>query len=320
MADDRPKARIIDSIEEHSKSTGFGVGHEHTFYFTYVRKGKDEAKVEIENPLYTIEVDRSKGTRLGLKLDMQVSSRSLFIKEVVGGLAFTWNTQHPDAKVRPGDRILRVNKVEGDAHALMEECKKTSVLELELHRQTAVPITAGLHVRTKTDSVNGLPEGATGVVAKVDEDGDALMKFDDYPPRWVAKQDYDQYIFEDTDRYYLRRYCDFRDLYNSLKAKADSDPQAPIKVLPEIPAEERFGFRRQLSSLGVSSFMKARQDGLQKVLDTVFAQLPTLETEPLVAEFFGSNQLPEVATTAKDVLKQRMDILIARERQKAEGK
>merc|ERR1719189_727534 len=66
--------------------------------------------------MYEIKLDRSKGTRLGFKLDVQVATRSLFIKEVVGGLAFTWNTAHQDQKVRPGDRIVRVNKADGDAH------------------------------------------------------------------------------------------------------------------------------------------------------------------------------------------------------------
>merc|ERR1719412_656767 len=115
-----PTAKILDSIEEHSRSYSVGQSHEHTFYLVHVRKGKGEGEVEIENPMYTVRLDRTKGTRLGLKLDVQVATKSLFIKEVVGGLAFAWNGSHQDQKVRPGDRVVRVNKAEGDAHAMMD--------------------------------------------------------------------------------------------------------------------------------------------------------------------------------------------------------
>merc|ERR1719343_706109 len=182
-----PRAQILDSIEEHSRAHNVGASHEHTYYFVHVRMGKGEGEVEVENPMYTITVDRSKGTRLGLKLDVQVATRSLFIKEVVGGLAFAWNAGHADQKVRPGDRVVRVNKAEGDAHAMMDECKKCQKLELELHRGTAVPIAAGLSVTVKRPFGN-FQVGLEGNVTKVDEEGDALMKISGVGNQWVCKQ------------------------------------------------------------------------------------------------------------------------------------
>lgn len=303
-----PTAQILDSIEEHTK-----ISNEHTFYFVHVRKGKGEAEVDIENPVYQISLDRTKGTRLGFKLDVQVATRSLFIKEVVGGLAFTWNTGHPDQKVRPGDRIVRVNAAEGDAHGLMDECKKCQVLELELHRSTAVPIAAGLTATVK-HAFGNFKVGQGGSVIKVDEEGEALMKITDIGCQWVCKQDYDKFVFEDTERFYLKRYSDFKELYSGLKEKIEAGTASKVKDLPEIPAEEKFGFRRSLSMLGMSSFMQVRREGLQNYIDAVLSQMPTLKSEPSVADFFGSESVPEVGAATKDILRQRLELLVSKHR------
>jgi len=309
MADKKgPTALIIDTIEEQSR----GMGPDHTFYFVCVTKGKEESKVEIENPEYTIMLDRSKGTRLGLKLDVQVSTRSLYIKEVVGGLAFAWNSTHLDEKVRPGDRIIRINKVEGDAHGLMDECKKTQALEIELRRGSAVPIAPGLHAIVKK-SFGNLDVEQEGDVIKVDEDGDALMKIQGLGSQWVSKQDYDKFIFEDTDRFYLKRYTDFKELYVALKAKADAGT-GKVTNVPGIPDDERFGFRRTMSSIGMSSFMQKRREGLQAYVDNILSQVDLLESEPLLADFFGADPLPQVASATKDLLKQRLEMMVAKHR------
>jgi len=260
--------------------------------------------------------DRSKGTRLGLKLDLQVSTKSLFIKEVLGGLAFAWNSTHPDSKIRPGDRIIRVNKAQGDAHSLFDECKKSEPLELELRRGSAVPIAVGLHSIVKTGFAN-LEEGQEGDVVKVDEDGDSLMKFIggscDGKCQWVCRQDYDKFIFEDSDRYYLKRYSDFKELHTNLKTKVDAG-SSPIKQLPSMPDDERFGFRRTMSSMGMGSFNLKRKEGLQTAVDMLLKQLPLLESEPALAQFFGQSPLPDVSATTKELLKERLAGLIAKHR------
>lgn len=302
-------AQILDSIDEHSRACSIGICHEHTFYFIHVHKAKGEAELEIENPLYTVDLDRTKGTRLGLKLEVQVATRSLFIKEVVGGLAFSFNAQQQKNKVKPGDRIVRVNNIEGDANLMLDECKKCQALQLELHRGTAIPIMPGLSATVRKGFGN-LIEGQEGTVTKIDEEGDALMQIKGIGNQWVCKQDYDKFMFEDSNRFVFKRFCDFKDLVTNIQAKIDKGTETPIKALPNIPHDEHFGFRRQLSSMGMSNFMAERKEGLQRLLNAVLAQVSSLEDEPLLADFFGAHPIPSVGVAKEDILKQRLDMLI----------
>lgn len=305
-----PVARICDSMEQHNRACSIGICHEHTFYFIHVRKGKNEAEVDIQDPMFTVQMDRSSGLRLGLKLDVQVSNRCMYIKEVIGGLALAWNQQNSSNKVKPGDRIVRVNSVSGNARALMEECKKCQALEIELFRGTAIPITPGLHVTVKTRFAN-LQTGLEGHVLKVDEDGDALMLINGIGSQWVNKKDYDKMTFEDTERFYLKRYCDFRDLDTALRAKlAVGDTR--VKSLADMPGEERFGFRRQVANWGLGAFMMQRMDGLQRYLEVLLAQVTRLDLEPCIADFFGASRVPQVDAATRDILQQRLDKLIAK--------
>lgn len=308
-----PAVQILDSLEEHSPAASVGIWHEHTFYFVRVRKGKGESELEIENPMYQMSLDRSKGTRLGLKLDVQTATGSLFIKEVIGGLAFAWNAAHHDTKVRPGDLIVRVNKTEGDAPAMMDEVKKCQMLDMELHRGAAIAITAGLSVSVKRP-FSTFKADQTGIVVKVDEEGEALMKFTGVGSQWICKQDYDKFTFEDSERFYLKRYVDFKELYDKLKAKIEDGTAKHVKTLPELPEEKHFGFRRSDSQVGMNSFMTERREGLQSYLDAIFSQVPKLKDEPLVAEFFGSDPLPAVSATRRNALRQRLDALITKHR------
>lgn len=306
-----PKAAIIDVIEEHTKSSGYGSSHEHIYYLVVVQKGKDESVVDVQNPTFMIQLDRTDGSRLGFKLDIQSSSKSLYIKEIVGSLALDWNIQNSDKRVRPGDRITKVNGVEGNTQRLMEECRKNTVLNLEIFRSTAVPVTAGLQAIVQTETTF-LPEGMEGTVVKVDQEGDALIRFENKRSQWISKLDFGKFTFKETERYYLRRYADFRDLLGALKTKLETDKNAPIQSLPSMPSEERFGFRRQLSNLGVGSFNQERLKGLQKYLELVMSQIPRMEAEPLVQDFFGPDPLPDVPGPAKDSLRTRMDVLLAK--------
>lgn len=309
-----PRVHLLDSIEEHSRASTMGMNAEHTFYLVRVRKSRDEAELAISNPIFETRLDRSKGGRLGLKLDIHASTHSLYIKEIIGGLAFVWNSANPDDKMRVGDRIIRVNKVEGDAYALMEECKQNQVLDLGIHRGSAVSVTAGLSATCK-QAFDNLKPGFTGTVTKVDEEGDALMKIGGIGNQWVCKTDYDKFTFEDIDRFYLKRFSDFRDLYTILQAKIDAGTAEAVTSLPELPVEERFGFRRRLSAMGASNFMKDRRDGLQRYLEAIFVQIPRIEAEPAVAEFFGTELVPDVDAAMKEVLRQRLEVLTARHRE-----
>merc|ERR1719270_2661776 len=108
------------------------------------------------------------------------------------------------------------------------------------------------------------------------------MKLHGAMRQWVCKQDYDKFAFEDSDRYFLKRFVDFKELHQALRAKIDNGQPGPVKVLPELPKDESFGFRRQLAAIGMSSFLQDRKDGLQKCLNAVFSQVPRLEDEPLL--------------------------------------
>jgi len=293
--DKKSSASILESIDD-------------AFYFIHVQKAKGEVEMKIENPMYVVSMDRTDGVRLGLKLDVQVATRCLFIKEVLGGLAMQHNESASELKVKPGDRIVRVNSVENDAHLMLEECKKRQTLELELHRGSAVPIMAGLSATVKT-AFGHFAEGSEGSVTKVDDDGDALVKLQGAVHQWVCKQDYDKFTFEDADRYYLKRFQDFKEFYLALKPKVDAG-STPIKTLPEFPHDEHFGFRRHLSAFGMSSFMADRKVALQKCLNAILAQVQKLEDEPLLNEFFGGSPLPKVGEEKEDALKEKLEILV----------
>jgi len=307
-----PTAKIQDYVDEHARGATVGIGQEHTYYFVFVRKGKGEGELDIENPTYIVDFDRSGGGKLGLKLDVNLSTRSLFIKEVVGGLSATWNQTcgDPSVLIRSGDRIVRINAVEGDATAMMEEAKKTVPMQLEITRQTAMPVLPGLQL-TLRQPFSHLEVGQEGTVTRVDEEGEALIKLKGIGNQWVCKQDFDKFIFEDSERYYFKRFSDFRNLYTALKKKLDEDPDnARIKNLPELPKEERFGFRRQMSSLGMSSFMKARREGLQKYIDVVMSQLHKLEDDAILSDFFGDDAVPDVDERVKEALWTKLDLLV----------
>merc|ERR1712085_246391 len=139
-----------------------------------------------------------------------------------------------------------------------------------------------------------------GDVVKVDEDGDSLMKFTGGS-------------CEDSDRYYLKRYSDFKELHTNLKVKVDAG-SSPIKQLPPMPDDERFGFRRTMSSLGMGSFNQKLKDGLQAAVDMLLKQVTLLESEPALANFFGQSSLPDVSATTKELLKERLAGLVAKYR------
>lgn len=313
------KARVLDWIEEHNASSGVG-SFEHTFFFIHVKKGKGDGEVEIENPRYTIILDRTKGHKLGMKLETQGGTRSLFIKEVMSGLAFNWNKAHRDLQVRPGDRIVRINEVQGDATALMEESKKKARFEIELHRGSALAITAGLRVTLKND-FGVWQTNMEGSVDRVDDEGDAQMRINGRK-QWVNKQDYDKFIFEDSNKYYLKRYCDFQELHAILEQGISSGGTGPIKKLITLPETDKLGFRKRTTVIGgAAEANQHRMQKLQEWLDDLLKQSPRLEMEPSLNKFFGASPIPDSVVVAKqEILKQRLEVLTYRHRALEEAK
>jgi len=78
--------------------------------------------------LMRIVLDRTKGDRLGI--DVDVEGDVLAIVGLGDGLIDAWNEKHPTLNVKLGDYIVQVNSVGSDADRLIEECKKRDVLEL----------------------------------------------------------------------------------------------------------------------------------------------------------------------------------------------
>lgn len=302
---DKSAALILDTVE----------GNRDTYYCIHVHKAKGSAEMKIQNPLYILKLDRSQGVRLGLKLDVQVAMRCLFIKEVVGGLAMEHNKKGTEFKVRPGDRIIRVNKVENDAQAMLEECTKCAPMELELHRGSAVPIVVGLSATVKT-AFGPFDEGMDGCVRKVDEEGDALVKMQGRVQQWLSKTDYEHFAFEESDRYYLKCYTDLKEFYYALKPKVDARA-SKIRSLEAFPPEETFGFRRHLAAFGMSNFVQDRLEGLQKCLDSILSQVERLDDEPLLAEFFGQAALPNVGVKQAEGLREKLDVLVEKHQAEA---
>jgi len=79
---------------------------------------------------YTIILDKTSGTRLGIDVDHQ-DGVTLLIECINGGLVEAWNDANPKAKVKTGDRIVEVNGYRSDVLQLVDECKKNSVLKMK---------------------------------------------------------------------------------------------------------------------------------------------------------------------------------------------
>jgi len=311
-----PRAKILEAIDEHSAGcTSFCT--DHTFYLVRLRKGKSESTIDIKSPEYSVHFDRTCGSRLGLKIEIQQSNECLFIKEVAGGLASSWNESAPKDKIRPGDKIVKVNDVVGHAHALNDECKQRKSLVLTLRRGAAKKVKAGLFVTVKRPFCK-LQVCQQGFVESVDEDGDALIQFRGHGRQWVTKENYELLQFTDSECYYLKRYEDFRDLYEWLRKKQECGLTGEKfnGKWPELPRVATFGFRRTMSTLGVSNWTRRRFEGLQVFLDWVCSQVDSLDVEPLVAEFFGNDTVPACGgVDFRESLKQKLEHLVQKNRQ-----
>lgn len=69
-----------------------------------------------------------------LGLSIRCYEGSLIVDKVMGGAAKAWNFANPEAQLRPGDEIIEVNGVRGDASRLLEECASSSDWKMKLAR------------------------------------------------------------------------------------------------------------------------------------------------------------------------------------------
>mmetsp|Transcript_17940 Transcript_17940/g.46447 ORF Transcript_17940/g.46447 Transcript_17940/m.46447 type:complete len:107 (+) Transcript_17940:64-384(+) len=72
--------------------------------------------------------------KLGLDVNPHFDVTSLKVNKVCGGLAERWNGQNPELRIFPGDKVVEVNGVRGDALKLLERCKTDRRLVLRVRR------------------------------------------------------------------------------------------------------------------------------------------------------------------------------------------
>jgi hypothetical protein len=84
---------------------------------------------------FSVTLDKPSGTSLGLDVTAGSTNRTLIVKGIkVGGPAQTWNDANPDKVLMVDDEIIQVNSAVGDTKVLIEECKKSEVLEMKVRR------------------------------------------------------------------------------------------------------------------------------------------------------------------------------------------
>ncbi|CAE7233683.1 Dnajb8 [Symbiodinium natans] len=78
---------------------------------------------------WMVTVTISGNNRLGVDADWS-DGKTLYIKAILAGAVSDWNKENPTKSVQPGDRVISVNGVSGDAQAMVREIKDRSLLQL----------------------------------------------------------------------------------------------------------------------------------------------------------------------------------------------
>ena len=92
---------------------------------------KDEVEEERFKREFTIVLEKQDNVSLGFNVDIG-NSVSMVVLTVVDGLLAMWNQAHPDMKVLPGDHVMAVNGLEGDAASMYQACRDDDILEMEI--------------------------------------------------------------------------------------------------------------------------------------------------------------------------------------------
>jgi hypothetical protein len=88
----------------------------------------------MDQSMYTIVLDRSRGQKLGINLSSP-DGEEIVINSISGeGLVETWNSRNPQMQVEPGDRIIDVNGTAVVAQTLLRCCESSQVLTMTLTR------------------------------------------------------------------------------------------------------------------------------------------------------------------------------------------
>lgn len=83
---------------------------------------------------YTVMLDRTDGAMLGVDVVPGEIDPILLIEGISEGLVQSWNEEHPDLQVAPGDRICEVNGVRGNLKRMIDQCKMNQELQMKIQR------------------------------------------------------------------------------------------------------------------------------------------------------------------------------------------
>eukprot|EP00435_Cladocopium_sp_Y103_P027712 s3001_g6.t2 len=104
-----------------SPATGAGLGRVHST--------RGSASMATKPGQWMVTVSISGSNRLGVDADWS-DGKTLYIKAILAGAVHDWNKENPTKAVQPGDRVISVNGVTGDAQAMVREIKDRNLLLL----------------------------------------------------------------------------------------------------------------------------------------------------------------------------------------------
>lgn len=84
---------------------------------------------------FSVTLNKPLGTPLGLDVTPGSQNKSLVVKAIKpDGPAQTWNDANPSKELQVDDEIIQVNSAVGAVKNLIDECKKSEVLEMRVRR------------------------------------------------------------------------------------------------------------------------------------------------------------------------------------------
>lgn len=88
---------------------------------------------------YVITIEKRPPSDVDLGMDCDwADKRTLHIDGIrEGKLIHQWNLKNTDRQVKPGDRMIKVNDIAGDASAIIAKCKEANTLNITFRRPSA---------------------------------------------------------------------------------------------------------------------------------------------------------------------------------------
>jgi len=83
-----------------------------------------------QDPTLEVELVKLAGSKFGLQLAVTLNGSCLSVKELQAGIATDYNNSNPSWPLAVGQRIVAVNDIRFDAHAMVKEITTASLLRL----------------------------------------------------------------------------------------------------------------------------------------------------------------------------------------------